>query len=179
MLFPSDDSGYLMYGGSWCPFCKKAKLFFEEKGINFGYVKVEYENRNKIKVELEDYLKEHKTFPMIFYNKTLIGGYTDLIEFFEKQKTLVGSVKEELLEPTNELLELVELFSDELGENYNIKNYEVLNFKTQLVNGTIFYCKLKSEDKFYNLKVYQSFDKNYQNLMDCKEIDEEDEVKYF
>ena len=62
-----------------CPFCKLAK---EELRLR----EIEYEERNIqqtwTKTQLLDILPNAKTVPQIFIDQTYVGGYTDLVEYF-------------------------------------------------------------------------------------------------
>lgn len=71
----------LVYSKVPCPFCVAAFRLLEEKGVDF-------EKRDLTgQFEAMQELKERtgwQTFPMIFINDELVGGYTDLRELEEK-----------------------------------------------------------------------------------------------
>jgi ribonucleoside-diphosphate reductase alpha chain len=61
-----------------CPFCKKAKDFLKTRGIK-------YIEMPKEKAIGSGFFREsHKTFPQIYIDKTFIGGYDDLLEYFDQ-----------------------------------------------------------------------------------------------
>lgn len=69
-----------IYSKSFCPYCVRAKSFFEERGISFE--EIDLSDRPQ---ELEE-LKSRtglRTVPQIFINGQLIGGYTDLVAAHE------------------------------------------------------------------------------------------------
>ena len=70
-----------IYSKSNCVFCDKAKNYFKQNNITYEEFNVEIP-------EVFDALMKRnpnaRTMPQIFINNTLIGGYTDLIEWLEK-----------------------------------------------------------------------------------------------
>ena len=64
-----------------CGYCVKAKALLKNKGI-------EVEERNIAEGwDVQDLLKQvptARTMPQIFINDKLIGGYTDLVKYFEE-----------------------------------------------------------------------------------------------
>lgn len=70
----------LIYSKNSCPYCDRAKLFLNDKGIAYD---------EKLLTEPDEMiaLKQKTgwmTFPQIFINDKLIGGYTDLVELDQK-----------------------------------------------------------------------------------------------
>ena len=74
-----------------CPFCLKAKMEMIERRLPFEYCSVDHSNT------LLDYYKaiyKQGTVPMIIEidshtdQEKFIGGYTDLIKYFEQRDTL-------------------------------------------------------------------------------------------
>ena len=77
-----------------CPFCLKAKMLMIERRLPFEYCSIDHSNT------LLDYYKaiyKQGTVPMIVEinqftgQEKFIGGYTDLIKYFE-QNTAAGQV---------------------------------------------------------------------------------------
>ncbi len=70
-----------IYSKSNCVFCDKAKNYFTQNNITYEEFNVEIP-------EVFDALMKRnpnaRTMPQIFIDNTLIGGYTDLIEWLEK-----------------------------------------------------------------------------------------------
>ena len=70
-----------IYSKSNCVFCDKAKNYFTQNNITYEEFNVEIP-------EVFDVLMKRnpnaRTMPQIFIDNTLIGGYTDLIEWLEK-----------------------------------------------------------------------------------------------
>ena len=78
---------YLIFGLSGCGYCKKSLAFSKNNNLQFKYYEMDkyYEIFIPILdklIKLEPSLKinpTHRTFPIIFYNKKFIGGYTELV----------------------------------------------------------------------------------------------------
>ncbi len=70
-----------IYSKSNCPYCDMAKDFFNSKDIVFT-------SYNAENVDIFNKLMERnpnaRTMPQIFINNKLVGGYTDLIEWYPK-----------------------------------------------------------------------------------------------
>lgn len=70
-----------------CPYCLKAKAFFDSKELKYELIDLSEGNNREI--FLETIVKERpfiKTVPQIFINEEYIGGYTDLIEKYENKE---------------------------------------------------------------------------------------------
>ena len=82
---PTD--GYTVYTKSGCNYCIKLKDLFEEKNIECKYINCdEYIKNKENKEEFLTHMKrltDHKTFPMVFYDKICIGGFTETKQFIE------------------------------------------------------------------------------------------------
>ena len=70
-----------IYGRMSCPFCVKAVTLCEEQGVNYAFHPVNTQIRD-IAANLG-----HTTVPMVFENKKLIGGYTELHAKLTKHNT--------------------------------------------------------------------------------------------
>jgi glutaredoxin len=77
---------YLIFGLSTCGYCKKALEFSKSNNLQFKYYEMDKYYEIFIPI-LEKLMKlgpglkinpEHQTFPVIFYNKKFIGGYSEL-----------------------------------------------------------------------------------------------------
>lgn len=67
-----------LYIKTYCPFCQRAIHLLEEKNLSFEVIDV-LENQENEKIF--DKLKEeynHHTVPMIFIDKEMIGGFSEL-----------------------------------------------------------------------------------------------------
>ena len=101
VLNPNKNDPWTIYVLDGCPFCKKVKNMFIERGyklINSNektsyilkgdkYVIVHNINRNdkeQFKKKFIDILDKysHYTFPIIFQNDKFIGGLNDFIEYY-------------------------------------------------------------------------------------------------
>ncbi len=69
----------------YCPFCMKAKLFFDNHNLKYDEIPCEDDEENKRKELTEKFnLPSLATFPQIVIDGKHIGGYSDLIDKFEK-----------------------------------------------------------------------------------------------
>ena len=71
-----------IYSKSNCSFCDKAKLLFKSKNIVFKDYNTEEPN---ILSELLQRNPNARTMPQIFINSEHIGGYQDLVVWFESK----------------------------------------------------------------------------------------------
>lgn len=78
---------FTVFGKENCPYCVRAKELLQSKMLEFGYYDVQAD-----KFTL-DHMNDRvtvatggpaKTVPQIFVDSEYIGGYTDLVEFFNK-----------------------------------------------------------------------------------------------
>ena len=66
----------ILYGTSWCPYCKKAKLLLRKHKIKF--LNVDIEEAGISKSELAVLSDGGTTIPQIIINGKPIGGFTEL-----------------------------------------------------------------------------------------------------
>lgn len=72
----------LIYTINTCMYCNLAKKLLNEK--NFKFTEINLENDPSIFKTLIEKTKQ-KTVPQIFIDKKFIGGYQELIMFFEEK----------------------------------------------------------------------------------------------
>lgn len=65
-----------------CPFCDQAKNLLELKGVEYEERKI---GDGYTREDLLESVPGARTVPQIFVNDQLIGGYTDLVKFFNKE----------------------------------------------------------------------------------------------
>lgn len=77
----------VIYSLDYCPFCQKAKFFFDEHNLQYKEICCE-DDEDNFRKELTDKfnLPYLATFPQIVINGTHIGGYSDLISKFENNE---------------------------------------------------------------------------------------------
>jgi glutaredoxin len=83
------ENSYTIYSKSGCNYCVKAKQLLVETGKNVDIVECDdylLENKEAFLAFIQNLAggKEHRTFPIVFYNSDYIGGYTELAKFVEK-----------------------------------------------------------------------------------------------
>ena len=72
---------FLVFTKYRCSYCDRAKTLIEQKGYEHESINIEDDNNIDILLEKNKYAR---TMPQIFINDKLIGGYTDLIKYFEE-----------------------------------------------------------------------------------------------
>ena len=72
---------FLIFTKYRCSYCDRAKTLIEQKGYEYESINIEEENNIDLLLEKNKYAR---TMPQIFINDKLIGGYTDLIKYFEE-----------------------------------------------------------------------------------------------
>jgi glutaredoxin 3 len=65
-----------------CPYCDQAKALLSQKGIKFEERKI---GDGYTKEELLEEIPTARTVPQILINGELIGGFTELKKYFEKE----------------------------------------------------------------------------------------------
>ena len=73
-----------LYTVDYCPYCKKALQFLDEKKveyINHDITQNEDEMRAKLGIKYD--IKGNVTVPQIIINDKRIGGYTDMMALYE------------------------------------------------------------------------------------------------
>ncbi len=64
-----------MYSKDYCPYCDRARSFFENRGIEFTEIDLSGKEDEIQRIKQET---GWRTVPIIMINDKLIGGYTDL-----------------------------------------------------------------------------------------------------
>ena len=77
-----DNTTIVIYTTSWCGPCKMAKKLLTEKG--FSYKEIDIEEHNISREEMASMAKG-PTVPQIILNDLAIGGFVDLVQYFESQ----------------------------------------------------------------------------------------------
>jgi glutaredoxin len=77
-----DNTTIVIYTTSWCGPCKMAKKLLIEKG--FSYKEIDIEEHNISREEMASMAKG-PTVPQIVVNDLAIGGFVDLVQYFESQ----------------------------------------------------------------------------------------------
>lgn len=70
-----------------CPYCDQAKMLLKQKGIQFEERKI---GDGYSREDLLEAVPEARTVPQIFLDEKLIGGYTDLVKYFEQESQGYG-----------------------------------------------------------------------------------------
>jgi glutaredoxin len=94
---------YTIYTKSACPFCVKAKNFLREKkqlDTTIHFVENNCDMYLQNAEDKEQFLqdmkkhcgKEWRTFPMIFHRGQFIGGYTDLVQYYNQFISIANEI---------------------------------------------------------------------------------------
>lgn len=82
------ESGFTIYSKSGCPNCIKVKKLLKDNNINFNLI-----DSDEYIIEDKDFFlnfikeisnTEVKSFPIIFYDKKFIGGYSETIKYVDE-----------------------------------------------------------------------------------------------
>jgi len=89
MFIVPNEKGWTVYTKSNCVYCDRAKTLLEHHSPIYINCDLWLEEH---KESFLHYMKdqighEYKMFPMIFYNGTFIGGYTESKDYIEKMVT--------------------------------------------------------------------------------------------
>ena len=71
-----------IYSKDYCPYCKAAKQILDSKGLSYTEIDV-LKQPHKLTEMLNR--SERRTVPQIFFDDNHIGGYTDLVAYFQQQ----------------------------------------------------------------------------------------------
>ena len=74
----------LIYSSMLCPYCFQAKKLLNKLNLNFEEVLVD--NDPKTKNQMIKLSKGRTTVPQVFFGENHIGGYDDLIRFYNEGK---------------------------------------------------------------------------------------------
>ena len=72
---------FLIFTKYRCSYCDRAKTLIEQKGYEYESINIEESNNIELLLEKNKYAR---TMPQIFINDKLIGGYTDLVDYFKE-----------------------------------------------------------------------------------------------
>ena len=76
-----------IYTLDYCPFCKKAKAFFDERNIPYIEYELDGDEEEEFrKLQKKFDIKGEVTVPQIIINGKRIGGYSDLMALYEGGK---------------------------------------------------------------------------------------------
>lgn len=152
--YPTDSSGWVMYGRKNCVYCVKAieELKLKEQ---FTYINVEkYGGAHNIREKLKSKIGTHNTVPIIFYNSKFIGGYNELINY---NKTICGGISTKPTLELDDAQKLIDKFKGEIENKLNMKFtiYKAIAKKTQVVAGVNYFIKILTDnEKYLHVRIY-------------------------
>jgi glutaredoxin 3 len=79
----------MMYTTAVCPYCVRAKMLLDKKGVDFEEIRIDH-NLERMQEMMER--SQRRTVPQIFIDDRHVGGYDDLAELdaFGKLDPLLG-----------------------------------------------------------------------------------------
>lgn len=88
-----NTNGYMVYTKTNCPYCTKLKeLLLRNVNVEFTIINCDkYLIEPEIKEQFLEFIQSinggirHRTFPMVFYERKFIGGFTETEKFNAKQ----------------------------------------------------------------------------------------------
>lgn len=80
-MLDKKKTNIIIYTTSWCGPCKSAKRFLSDHGFDFKEIDIEKENISR---EQMASMTKGLTVPQIVINSDPIGGFEDLLEYFNK-----------------------------------------------------------------------------------------------
>lgn len=81
-----DANKVTVYAADWCPYCQRAKMLLDHKGVDYVLYDTDAEPARKQEMQA---LGGAHTVPQIFIGEKSIGGYTELAGL-EMSKQLDG-----------------------------------------------------------------------------------------
>jgi len=75
----------IIYSKTNCVYCTKAKGLLDNLRLDYTEKTLEKDFNGSVEKLLEDIGKNVRQMPQIKINNELIGGYNQLVEYFEKQ----------------------------------------------------------------------------------------------
>ena len=75
----------IIYSKTNCVYCTKAKGLVDKLRLDYTEKTLEKDFNGSVEKLLEDIGKNVRQMPQIKINNELIGGYNQLVEYFEKQ----------------------------------------------------------------------------------------------
>lgn len=71
-----------IYTKAYCGYCQTAKALLQQKDLDFDEIPVDFDQEKYQEMITRS---QRRTVPQIFFGDTHIGGYTDLVGYFQKQ----------------------------------------------------------------------------------------------
>ena len=79
MVLVQQESSIIVWSKNDCPYCDNAKQLLKIKGLSYEERNI---NSNWTKSDLLAVVPNARTVPQIFIDKNLVGGYNELVEYF-------------------------------------------------------------------------------------------------
>ncbi len=76
----------VIYTTQYCPYCRAAKDLLKSQGV--GFEDIDVTNSPKLREKLVGMCQGRTTVPVIFVDARCLGGYEELVHFYESGNTL-------------------------------------------------------------------------------------------
>ena len=76
----------IIYTTQYCPYCHSAIRFLKSKNVSFKEIDVS--DDDAMRQKLVEMSGGKETVPQIFVNEKPIGGYIELVEYYDSGQTL-------------------------------------------------------------------------------------------
>lgn len=70
----------VIYTTQYCSFCRAAKKFLEDKGLEYKEIPVD--DNPELRAEVSERNGNYRTVPMIEIDGKFVGGYSELVSYF-------------------------------------------------------------------------------------------------
>lgn len=77
------EKGFTIFTKEGCGYCVKAKNLIKNYYPIQKEILVRDDNKKKVYEYLDEYTNSYRYFPMIFYEGEFVGGYVDILEYFQ------------------------------------------------------------------------------------------------
>ena len=71
---------FLIFTKYRCSYCDRAKILIEQKGYEYDSINIEDNNNIDLLLKMNN---NARTMPQIFIDDNLIGGYSELVKYFD------------------------------------------------------------------------------------------------
>jgi len=79
-------TGVLIYTKPDCIYCEQAKLLLSEKNMSYDESRI---GRDILREHFKELFPDQKTAPLIFIEGQKIGGYEQLVEYFNNKPQML------------------------------------------------------------------------------------------
>jgi glutaredoxin len=162
IAMPENVKKWIIYGASWCGFCRGALRLLNSHLEEYIYYDVdELGGALNTKNKLSHLTDNYKTIPLIFNYGKFIGGYMELKKHFSM---MVENHKINMVIPADNTIIKIEKNIKNIVEETNKICYDEFIIKKYKLQDEHYYFKIKIEKKAH---LFVKINKSY---LDCDEL---------